>query len=236
MTTEPTRPWDALLTDLDRQARAAAGRRSRRTIGPRTALLVVDVTYDFTGDQGDDLLTSIRKFRAACGPAAWEALPRIRELLDLAHELRVPVIYTKPPERDDPLTGRNWDHEEGNDRRTPESRARGSKIPPEIAPTERDLVLEKIAPSGFFGTPLATKLIELGVDHVIVAGVSTSGCVRATVIDAHSYGFGVTVVEDCCFDRTDVSHRVNLFDMDAKYATVSPLREVAATLRSVTRS
>lgn len=70
-------------------------------------------------------------------------------------------------------------------------------------------------------------LRHMGVDSLIVAGTTTSGCVRASVVDGHSYGFTMFVVEDCCFDRFEASHRASLFDLNAKYATVIGLAEAA---------
>ena len=80
--------------------------------------------------------------------------------------------------------------------------------------------------SAFAGTPLAAHLNELDVNGLIVCGESTSGCVRASVVDAYSAGFHVTVVEECVFDRSELSHKVNLFDMHHKYADVMVLEEV----------
>ena len=81
----------------------------------------------------------------------------------------------------------------------------------------------KDKPSVFFGTPLMSYLHELQVDTLLVTGTTTSGCVRATVVDAFSYNFRVVVVEECVFDRGQASHKVNLFDMQAKYADVVSL-------------
>jgi len=77
---------------------------------------------------------------------------------------------------------------------------------------------QKVRPSMFFGTALAAYLTSLRVDTVLVCGCTTSGCVRATVVDAFSYSYKTIVVEECTFDRSAVSHKVNLFDMHQKYA------------------
>ena len=82
--------------------------------------------------------------------------------------------------------------------------------------------MKKQKPSGFFGSNLLSYLILLGCDSVVVTGTTTSGCVRATVIDAFSNNLGVTVAEDGCFDRSQVSHAVSLCDLHAKYADVVP--------------
>jgi maleamate amidohydrolase len=105
----------------------------------------------------------------------------------------------------------------------------------EIAPRDGDIVIRKDKPSVFFGTPLMSYLHELQVDTLLVAGTTTSGCVRATVVDAFSYNFKVVVVEECVFDRGQASHKVNLFDMQAKYADVVPLEAALGYLDELSR-
>jgi maleamate amidohydrolase len=91
---------------------------------------------------------------------------------------------------------------------------------PEVAPLEDEVVVTKQMPSAFFGTSLASTLTSAGIDTVLVCGVSTSGCVRATVVDAMSYGFTPFVVADACGDRSPEVHQSNLRDLGAKYAEV----------------
>ncbi len=86
----------------------------------------------------------------------------------------------------------------------------------------------KQKPSGFFGTNLTSYLTLLGCDSVIVVGTTTSGCVRATVVDAFSLNYHVTLAEEGCFDRSEASHAVSLCDMHAKYADVVPTAEILA--------
>ena len=95
-----------------------------------------------------------------------------------------------------------------------------------IAPGPKDIVIKKQKPSGFFGTNLASYLTLLGCDSVIVVGTTTSGCVRATVVDAFSLNYRVILAEEGCFDRSEASHAVSLCDMHAKYADVVPTAEV----------
>jgi maleamate amidohydrolase len=101
-------------------------------------------------------------------------------------------------------------------------------IVPDIAPAPQDLVVGKQKPSAFHGTPLLGYLIQFGCDGVIVTGTTTSGCVRATVVDAFSTNYHVAVVEDGCADRSQASHAINLYDMNAKYADVIGSAEVIA--------
>ena len=81
-----------------------------------------------------------------------------------------------------------------------------------------------------YGTPLAAHLTQLGIQTLIVCGESTSGCVRASAVDAYSHGYHVVLVEECCFDRSALSHKVNLFDMHHKYADVMRVDEVITHL------
>ena len=87
-------------------------------------------------------------------------------------------------------------------------------------------MIKKLKPSGFYGTNLESFLTLLQADSVIIVGTTTSGCVRATAIDAFSANYRVTVVEDGCFDRSQASHAINLCDMNAKYADVVAAEEV----------
>ncbi|MGH6784613.1 MAG: isochorismatase family protein, partial [Sphingomicrobium sp.] len=100
----------------------------------------------------------------------------------------------------------------------------------EFKPQPGDVVIFKERASGFFGTPLVAHLTQLGVDSLIVCGESTSGCVRASCVDAYSLGYHVSIVEECVFDRSPLSHKVNLFDLHHKYADVMHLDEVVAHL------
>ena len=102
----------------------------------------------------------------------------------------------------------------------------------QVAPLPGEPVIAKSAPSAFGGTPLAGLLSYLGVDTVLVVGEATSGCVRATVVDAASHRLRVVVVEECVYDRFEASHAINLFDMHQKYADVLPLAEVLGWLES----
>ena len=104
----------------------------------------------------------------------------------------------------------------------------GNEIMAEIAPGPRDIVVYKQKPSGFFGTNMASYLTLLGCDSVIVTGTTTSGCVRATVLDAFSLNYRITLAEEGCFDRSQASHAINLCDMNAKYADVIKTAEVLA--------
>ncbi len=212
--------WDGLVTPEEQEVYRKARYGRPRPAGSRPALLVVDVEYNFTGERPEPVLTAIDAFKDSCGEYAWAAIPVIRRLLDQARSAGLPVCFThgRPPAS---AAG-------GPDR--------GTTIVAELEPRPDDLVLAKAAPSAFFGTHLASHLIEHGVDTVIVAGCTTSGCVRATAVDSHSYRFGTIVPVEAVFDRAETPHRANLFDMAMKYANALPAREVEAYIAGLARA
>ena len=105
--------------------------------------------------------------------------------------------------------------------------------PKGLEPTADELIISKQYPSAFFGTSLASTLTAAGVDQVILTGLTTSGCIRASCVDAMSHGFITTVVADACGDRHADPHEANLFDMNAKYADVVSEEEIIAFLGSL---
>ena len=101
---------------------------------------------------------------------------------------------------------------------------------PDFAPEPGEVVITKQRASAFYGTPIAAHLTQLGVQSLIVIGESTSGCVRASTVDGYSAGYHMTLVEECCFDRSEISHKVNLFDLHHKYADVMKVADVIGSL------
>jgi nicotinamidase-related amidase len=119
-----------------------------------------------------------------------------------------------------------WKKSDGSKSAAATDWRRANSIPDPIAPVDGETVIQKTKPSAFFGTPLVSYLVAAAADTLIVTGTTTSGCVRATVIDAFSNNYRTIVVEDGVFDRGEASHRINLFDMHAKYADVQTTDEV----------
>ena len=103
---------------------------------------------------------------------------------------------------------------------------------PGLAPHDDEIIVSKQYPSAFFGTSLASTLTAMGVDNVLLTGLTTSGCVRASCVDSMSHGFRTTVIADACGDRHPAPHEANLFDMNAKYADVVSEAEAVAFLQS----
>ncbi|MDO3408479.1 isochorismatase family protein [Saccharibacillus sp. CPCC 101409] len=228
------RVWDKFLTERDKRVFGSAGYDKVAGFGSRPAVVVVDVSYAFCGHVSEPVLESVKHWRNSCGEEAWEAIPHIQRLLDEARASRVPIFYTTGKDyRPDGFDAGGW-HRKNT--RSAEAKQGvpgygGNEIVREIAPTASDIVIEKLKPSGFHGTALASYLTDLGVDTLIVCGTTTSGCVRATVVDGFSYNFKMSVVEECSFDRGEASHAMALFDMNAKYADVVGIDTTCAYLR-----
>jgi maleamate amidohydrolase len=225
--------WNQFLTERDKAVFATSGYGARQGFGKRPALLIIDVNYAFCGDKPEPILESIKKWRNSCGEDAWVALPYIRALIDKAREKGLPVIYTTGVRRGDLWDSGSWAWKnnrsaEDVSNKTAISNFDGNAIMAEIAPGPRDIVIYKQKPSGFFGTNLASYLTLLGCDSLIVTGTTTSGCVRASVLDAFSLNYRITLAEEGCFDRAQASHAINLCDMNAKYADVVKTAEVLA--------
>lgn len=226
------RVWDRYLSAQDRE-RAASSPAMRKGAGTRPVLLLVDLYRWVFGDEPKPLLEAIEEWPGSCGLVGWNALPHIQRLLGEARARGIPVVHMTglegmPGWRDaNPRGGRS------DDPAMIERRRRRYQIVDEVAPRPGEVVLEKSAPSAFWGTPLVGHLVSLGADTIVVAGESTSGCVRATVVDGKSYRYRMIVPEECVFDRDEAPHAINLFDLDQKYADVIPLDEVVDYLRGV---
>jgi maleamate amidohydrolase len=170
----------------------------------------------------------MRQFgKSCCGVYGWRAIPPIQMVLDSARAGGIPVFYTIPQEPDQrPVaTLERFDEKMPNWLDYSGSR-NGYSFADEIAPRGGDIIIRKPTASSFYLTDFEEQLRAANVDTLIVTGCTTSGCVRATVVDAHARGFKMNVVEDGVFDRGQTTHAINLFDMQAKYADVIPAAEV----------
>ncbi len=215
--------WDPFITDNDRAVYALSGFGSTRGFGSKPAVVVIDVNYDFVGHERQPILESARTWHHSTGEAGWDGVGAIRTLLDAARDHSLPIFYSTSMEPRQDSLGRGVWRNTRNGEQSPVPGIEPSDIVAEIAPQKRDVLLRKSKPSAFFGTGLLHYLLELGVDTVIVTGTTTSGCVRATVVDAFNHNFNIAVVEEGTFDRGEASHAINLFDMDSKYADVVSL-------------
>lgn len=230
-----TAPWDDVLGDTDRTVFEAAGWGRRAGFGGRPAIVVIDVNYNFCGDNDDPVLESIKRWRYACGPEAWtRGVPAIVRILEAARRKRLPIIYTTNPRRQDGFDLGVWNDKSHRSTDVVDVMGhRGNDIVDEVAPEEGDIFIEKRKPSAFFGTPLMSHLTNLKADSLILMGSTTSGCVRATAVDAISYDLKVTIPHEAAFDRSQLSHKVALMDVHMKYCDVTDTDDVVEYLESL---
>lgn len=198
-----------------------SGHGTRVGWGENPAVVVIDMTEEFTSGDYD-------VGRSDTGSRAVVAMS---DVVDAAREVNVPIIYTKP-ETTTPA-GYPGATKRPRDEDSREQRSRGNEINPELAPAEDDVVLDKPRASGFFDTHLANLLHYYGVDTLVVGGMTTSGCVRATIVDAHSSNFRTIVPQEGTADRSVISHEVSLFDIDMKYGDVTSTDDVVDRLRTL---
>ncbi|MGH9244021.1 MAG: isochorismatase family protein [Acidimicrobiales bacterium] len=222
--------WESMIPPHDRAVYEASGYGRRGSLGSNPALLVIDVTYGFIGREPLPLLESITRYPNSCGERGWRAMARIARVLDTARSHGVSIYYTAGITDHAVHHAGRWRDKHP---RTLEQPDDAQVIAEPIAPRPDDVIIRKTKPSVFYGTPLLSSLVDRRVDTVIVTGCTTSGCVRATVVDAFSNGFTTLVIEDAVFDRGELSHAVNLFDMDQKYADVITTDDAIAYLVSV---
>jgi len=189
--------------------------------GERPAVIVVDFFYGCT----DPVYLG--------GGNVSEAVEHTASVLPKARAAGVPVIYSTATYRGD-LLDAGWFGVKVPSMKLLQEGSRAVEIDSRVARQPEDFVISEKMPSVFFGTNLTILLTRLQIDTLIVTGCTTSGCVRATVVDGCSSGYRVIVPRECVGDRAQVPHEVNLFDMDQKYADVVPLQEVISYLESIT--
>ena len=209
--------WDDILTQTDRDVIRRGGYGKARGLGDHPALVIIDPQYNYAGTD-KPILEQIAEWPSGVGESAWRAIERLKPLINAFREKNRPIIYTRQVQQNIAFDGfaakavrNSSQYLEGT---------KGTSIVDDIAPQEGDLVVDKSYASAFYGTSLLSILIKLKVDTLIVAGGTTSGCVRATCVDAISRNFDVAVVEDCVYDRISVSHKVALLDLWMKYCDV----------------
>ena len=193
-------------------------------VGKNPAVLAIDL-YNKAYEGGNRPVREVNRLHSgSCGENAWKAIAPTQQLFAAARKAGVPVVYTTRhvDTRGVHSTNRNLGREA--------VKSDMYDIKDELAPQPGELVIYKERASGFFGTPLVAHLRMMGIDSLIICGESTSGCVRASTVDAYSNGFHNVVVEECTYDRSMLSHKVNLFDLHHKYADVMHVDEVLAHL------
>lgn len=188
--------------------------------GDTPAVVVVDMTDAFVSDE----------YTSGRTDTGEEAIAGNEVLLEAAREADIPIFYTVLYGVDtvgEKYLARDGEEMDEDRRKVHEE---GNEVTDALEPHEEDVVLKKPAPSAFFETHLSSLLVEHGIDTLIVTGMSTSGCVRSTVVDAASSNYNVIVPTECVADRCPTSHEISLFDMDMKWADVRPLEQVVESI------
>lgn len=204
--------------------------RRETRVGDKPALLAIDLyRLVYEGGPRPPVETTPKHYNT-CGKFAHDAIEPTKRLLAAARRAKLPIFYCTQETRPQ---NRPWGV--GSTRHT-------VKIPPEMyqiyhefAPQPEDVIITKQRASIFQGTPLLSHLNFLGVKSLIVCGESTSGCVRASCVDAYSVGFHVSLVEECTYDRSELIHKVNLFDLHHKYVDVMKVDEVVGHLNGAAK-
>jgi nicotinamidase-related amidase len=194
-------------------------------VGPKPAILAIDLFNKVYDGGSGPILEADRRSPGACGEYAWNAIEPTKRLLAAARAAGAPIVYTtSPSDQIGKLRATN------RVRTAPTANLDPWAIREDFSPEPGDLVIIKERASAFFGTPLQAYLQKMDIDSLVVCGETTSGCVRATVVDGYSHGFHVTVAEECTFDRSLLCHEVNLFDMHHKYADVMHVDEIIGAI------
>lgn len=220
--------WRTVISEEEREIYARAGFGRPSELGDRPALVLIDVQYRTVGHDRLPLTQAMEEYPTACGEHGWAAIDVMTELLAAARARGVPVLYPHVAPKAAYDAGRLAEKVPtimGID-------AAGYEFVEPVQPARGDLLIPKRHPSAFFGTSMMSYVTDLGIDTLVVCGCTTSGCIRSTVVDAFSYNLRVAVPEDAVYDRSQLSHAVNLFDLDSKYAQVLPTAGALAYLKA----
>lgn len=205
--------------------------RRNTFIGPNPAFLAIDL-YEAVYAGGPLPPAQLAQSHPnSCGGYAYEAIEPTQQLFAAVRRAGLPVFYSTGDTRN----ASRPNFVSATKRIRPAIKASDYDIRPEFEPQPGDVVITKQRASAFYGTPLCAHLTQLGIRTLIVCGETTSGCVRASAVDAYSMGFHVVLVEECCFDRSELCHKVNLFDLHHKYADVIHLDRVISHLEAASR-
>jgi nicotinamidase-related amidase len=221
--------WTDVVDTSEQQIYADFFKRTGRGVGDKPALLAIDL-YNKVYAGGPLPVAEVNKTHpGSCGINAYNAIEPTKQLFAAARAAGIPIVYTTAnPNPRVSATNRQKDQKDlvaGN----------GYGIWKDFAPQPSDLIIYKERASAFFGTPLVAHLQQWGVRSLIVCGESTSGCVRASVVEGFSNGFQMAVAEECVYDRSMLSHKVALFDLHHKYADVLHTDEIVGHLGNLPR-
>ena len=208
----------AAMAEVDAYYKQHGIFQGRFGFGQRPALVVIDMAYGWTDPA------------YAGGSARLDsAIEVIRQLLLIARDKHIPIIYTTSPYCEQPPLKSAADYSPNFRRWDP----RACAIDERVAPLPAEYVLLKEHASAFAGTPLISHLVARNVDTLLITGCSTSACVRATATDAKSLGLRPIIVREAVEDRSEIAHEWTLFDIQARFADVVSLEETRTYLRGV---
>lgn len=229
-----TKPWEDLLTNIDKIVIEKGGYGQSRGLGKRPILIIIDAQPNYIGaDKPID--QQLDEWPSGGGEEAWRGIRKIQQLKAKAEQYQIPVLYTRNVQKktlqfDSFSTKANRDQTKYIDGNP------ATEILECLTPTSNDIVLDKSYASAFFGTPLISYLVKLQIDSLIIVGGSTSGCVRATAVDAVTHNFNVAIVEDAVFDRIQLSHKAALLDLWMKYCDVLTSEDIEHYFKGVSRA
>jgi maleamate amidohydrolase len=211
-------PWSDALTQDDIAVIEKGGYGKQRGFGKKPLLMIIDPQYNYFG-ANKPIVDQLAEWPSGGGEGAWKAVGVIKDLKDKFAEKGLPVLYTRNVQKKTlQFDSFGLKAQRDNSKYLDDSPA--AQIIEELAPADNDIVVDKSYASAFFGTPLISYLIKLGVDSLIIVGGSSSGCVRATAVDAVTRNFNVAVVTDATYDRISISHKAALLDLWMKYCDV----------------
>ncbi len=189
--------------------------------GNYPALLIVDLIEGFVAQDGPFYTSGIE---TTC--------QNVRILINEFREHNLPIVHTTVEYQENGLDGGIFVEKIPTLRQLVQG-SRWTKFPSQVAPDSRGIIVSKRYASAFFGTHLGASLTAQRVDSLVIVGVSTSGCIRASTVDALQYGYRTIVVADCVIDVDQEAHRVNLRDIQRKYGEVLNLEQVLEVIRSI---
>lgn len=219
--TDKLEKWRGYVPDEELETYRKAGFGKSIGLGRKAALLNIDTTYMFVDPR-----------YAMCGREMSRLIGALDRLTQVFRDLDLPIYYSRRDDRSHPTYRGSWNYKLSNpDSFQYVSDPVADQWPESYGPRPQDRIVLKNKPSCFFATPLETFLRYDDVDTLIVCGVTTSGCVRASAVDAFSHNFRTIVIEDACDDRSLQAHKANLFDLDMKVCDVRSLEEIIPQLQ-----
>lgn len=225
------RIWDDVLSETDRIVIEKGKYGQPRGYGKKPLLLCIDLQPNYIGADLP-IEQQLDEWPSGGGATAWAGVRKILSLRDAARAAGVPVFYTRNVQN----STAQFDNFAGKRKRDNSKFIDGhpnSDLLPCVKPLPDEMIIPKSYASAFYGTPLQSYLITLGIDTVIIVGGSTGGCCRATAVDAATRSYHLIYVEDCLFDRIEVSHKAALLDVWMKYGDVVDSENVKAYFRSL---